>query len=132
VAPPSSSTSRPARRWPKPVNRPTNAADWQDYPAPRREDAATSFVVDPASVHKAINFGAGLEEAHHPAPSGPVPSTIYKGGEPYMTTIVRRWRTSMPGPLAYSSTVTTIKIADKLGPRKVVLQVDAVMVFLPE
>ncbi|WP_344388065.1 penicillin-binding protein 2, partial [Asanoa iriomotensis] len=98
-----------------------NAADWEDYPAVDREDAATSFVVDPGSVHKAIIFGAGLEEGViNKNTVWPVPSTIDKADTTYRDTHPAGGKKmTMAGALAYSSNVTTIKIADKLGPQKV-------------
>ncbi|WP_409362916.1 peptidoglycan D,D-transpeptidase FtsI family protein [Asanoa ferruginea] len=98
-----------------------NAADWEDYPPVDREDAATSFVVDPGSVHKAIIFGAGLEEGViTPKTVWKIPSTITKADVTYADTHpANNQKMSMAGALAYSSNVTTIKIADKLGPQKV-------------
>ncbi|HEV7708343.1 MAG TPA: penicillin-binding transpeptidase domain-containing protein [Asanoa sp.] len=98
-----------------------NAADWNDYPAVDREDAATSFIVDPGSVHKAIIFGAGLEEGViTPKTVWRIPSTITKADVTYADTHpANNEKMSMAGALAYSSNVTTIKIADKLGPQKV-------------
>nr|WP_089251471.1 penicillin-binding protein 2 [Asanoa hainanensis] len=98
-----------------------NAADWQKYDAADREDAATSFVVDPGSVHKAIIFGAGLEEGViTPKTVWKIPSTITKADVTYEDTHPAGGKKmSMAGALAYSSNVTTIKIADKLGPQKV-------------
>ncbi|GIF68070.1 hypothetical protein Ais01nite_61050 [Asanoa ishikariensis] len=98
-----------------------NAADWEKYSAVDREDAATSFIVDPGSVHKAIIFGAGLEEGViTPKTVWKIPNTIYKAGEPYSDTHpAGNKKMSMAGALAYSSNVTTIKVADKLGAQRV-------------
>ncbi|MEV0720732.1 penicillin-binding protein 2 [Asanoa sp. NPDC050611] len=98
-----------------------NAADWEKYPPVDREDAATSFVVDPGSVHKAIIFGAGLEEGViTPRTVWRIPSTIQKADITYADTHpAGNKKMSMAGALAYSSNVTTIKIADRLGPQKV-------------
>lgn len=86
-----------------------------------REDAATTFVVDPGSVHKAIVFGAALEEGViEPDTTMPVPSTIRKGD----TTFADHGypadgrRMTLPGMLAFSSNVGTIQIADLLGAEK--------------
>ncbi|WP_239127317.1 peptidoglycan D,D-transpeptidase FtsI family protein [Asanoa siamensis] len=97
-----------------------NAADWQKFKPEDREDAATSFVVDPGSVHKAIVFGAGLQEGViTPKTVWPIQSTIRKDVVYRDTHPAGGKRMSMAGALAYSSNVTTIMIADKLGPQKV-------------
>ncbi|MDG4827079.1 penicillin-binding transpeptidase domain-containing protein [Asanoa sp. WMMD1127] len=98
-----------------------NAADWEGFKATDREDAATSFVVDPGSVHKAIIFGAGLEEGViTPKTVWRIPSTIRKADVTYADTHpANNAKMSMAGALAYSSNVTTIKIADQLGAQKV-------------
>ncbi|MBE1492360.1 peptidoglycan D,D-transpeptidase FtsI family protein [Plantactinospora soyae] len=97
-----------------------DAADWRKYRATDRDDAATSFVVDPGSVHKALVFGAGLEEGViTPDTAWPVPSVIRKGGEPFPDTHpVGGRKLSVAGMLGYSSNVGTIKIAEKLGAQK--------------
>ena len=56
------STCAPARCSPRPATRPTTRRTRQRSDPADRDDAATSFMVDPGSVHKAITFGAGLEE----------------------------------------------------------------------
>jgi cell division protein FtsI (penicillin-binding protein 3) len=97
-----------------------DAADWQGSDPVAREDVATSFVVDPGSVHKAITFGAALQEGViKPDTTIPVPSGINKGGTTFVDHIdARGRRMTLPGMLAYSSNVGTIKIADELGPEK--------------
>ncbi|MEH1011536.1 penicillin-binding protein 2 [Micromonospora sp. CPCC 206060] len=82
-----------------------------------REDAATSFVVDPGSVHKAITFGAALQEGViKPDTAFPVANTIVKGDTPFSDTHRANGRPmSLPGMMAYSSNVGTIRIADALG-----------------
>ncbi|MBO4206952.1 penicillin-binding protein 2 [Micromonospora echinofusca] len=82
-----------------------------------REDAATSFVVDPGSVHKAITFGAALQEGViKPDTVFPVANTIVKGDTPFSDTHrADGRRMSLPGMMAYSSNVGTIRIADALG-----------------
>jgi cell division protein FtsI (penicillin-binding protein 3) len=85
-----------------------------------REDVATGIVVDPGSVHKAIVFGAALEEGViKPDTTMPVPSTIRKGDITFADTHPADGRTmTLAGMLAYSSNVGTITIADKLGADK--------------
>ncbi|HEX6968377.1 MAG TPA: penicillin-binding protein 2, partial [Micromonosporaceae bacterium] len=85
-----------------------------------REDVATSFVIDPGSVHKAIVFGAALEEGViRPDTTMPVPSTIRKGDTTFSDTHPADGRVmTLAGMLAYSSNVGTIQIADRLGAEK--------------
>ncbi|MGC5018107.1 peptidoglycan D,D-transpeptidase FtsI family protein [Micromonospora sp. DT47] len=82
-----------------------------------REDAATSFVVDPGSVHKAITFGAALQEGViTPDTTMPIANTVTKGDVTFSDTHPADGRRmSLPGMLAYSSNVGTIQIADRLG-----------------
>ncbi|MEH1170109.1 penicillin-binding protein 2 [Micromonospora sp. CPCC 205539] len=82
-----------------------------------REDAATSFVVDPGSVHKAITYGAALQEGViTPETTLPIANSIKKGDTWFSDTHPADGkRMSIPGMLAYSSNVGTITIADKLG-----------------
>ncbi|MDQ7904518.1 penicillin-binding transpeptidase domain-containing protein [Phytohabitans sp. ZYX-F-186] len=86
-----------------------------------REDTATSFVVDPGSVHKAITIGAALQEgAVKPTDTFVVGPRVRKGDQWFKDTHTN-WtpkRMSIPGILAYSSNVGTIAIADKLGKEK--------------
>ena len=97
-----------------------NAADWAKSDWSDREDAATSFVVDPGSVHKPIVFGAALEEGViTPETAFGVPSTIRKGDTTFSDTHpVNGRKMSVAGMLGYSSNVGTIKIADALTPQK--------------
>ncbi|MEV4628367.1 penicillin-binding transpeptidase domain-containing protein [Micromonospora sp. NPDC049523] len=101
-----------------------SAADWKKSEPTDREDAATSFVVDPGSVHKAITFAAALQEGViKPGDTITVNNTINKGGKRFEDTHllppgVKQAQMSLPGILAYSSNVGTIKIADRLGPQK--------------
>ncbi|MDW5323085.1 penicillin-binding protein 2 [Plantactinospora sp. KLBMP9567] len=97
-----------------------DAADWKKYEASDRNDAATSFVVDPGSVHKAIVFGAGLEEGViTPNTAWPTPSSIRKGDQPFRDTHpVQGRKLSVAGMLGFSSNVGTIRVADKLGAEK--------------
>ncbi|WP_053658087.1 penicillin-binding protein 2 [Micromonospora sp. NRRL B-16802] len=87
-----------------------------------REDAATSFVVDPGSVHKAITFGAALQEGViTPDTTLPIANSIKKGDTWFSDTHRANGRKmSIPGMLAYSSNVGTITIADRLGPDRLI------------
>ncbi|MEE6260651.1 peptidoglycan D,D-transpeptidase FtsI family protein [Plantactinospora sonchi] len=98
-----------------------NAADWKKYDSEDRNDAATSFVVDPGSVHKAIVFGAGLEEGViTPQTAWPIANGIWKGDQYFPDTHpVGGRKLSVAGMLGFSSNVGTIKIADALGAEKV-------------
>ncbi|MGC5051910.1 peptidoglycan D,D-transpeptidase FtsI family protein [Micromonospora sp. DT48] len=85
-----------------------------------RVDAATSFVVDPGSVHKAITFGAALQEGVITAETSfPVANAIRKGDTWFRDSHPANGkRMSVAGMMAYSSNVGTIQIADKLGPER--------------
>ncbi|MFF5055510.1 peptidoglycan D,D-transpeptidase FtsI family protein [Micromonospora sp. NPDC000663] len=87
-----------------------------------REDAATSFVVDPGSVHKAITYGAALQEGViTPDTTLPIANSIKKGDTWFSDTHPANGRKmSLPGMLAYSSNVGTITIADRLGPDRLI------------
>ncbi|SCL18443.1 peptidoglycan synthetase FtsI [Micromonospora pallida] len=97
-----------------------NAADPRKSKPTDRTDAATSFVVDPGSVHKAITFGAALQEGViTPDTAFPVANVIVKGDTPFRDTHKANGRTmSLAGMMAYSSNVGTITIADRLGKEK--------------
>ncbi|MFE9183561.1 penicillin-binding protein 2 [Micromonospora harpali] len=99
-----------------------NAAKPQESEPTDREDAATSFVVDPGSIHKAITFGAALQEGViTPDTTLPIPDTIVRGDTTFRDTHPANGRRmSLPGMLAYSSNVGTIEIADKLGPDRLI------------
>ncbi|BCJ61166.1 cell division protein FtsI [Micromonospora endophytica] len=99
-----------------------NAAKPQSSEPTDREDAATSFVVDPGSVHKAITFGAALQEGViTPDTSFPVANSVVKGDTPFTDThYANGRRMSVAGMMAYSSNVGTIEIADKLGPERLI------------
>ncbi|WBB82238.1 penicillin-binding protein 2 [Micromonospora sp. WMMD882] len=94
-----------------------NAADPRKSRPTDREDAATSFVVDPGSVHKAVTFGAALQEGViTPDTTFPVENSIVKGDTAFSDTHrADGRRMSLAGMMAYSSNVGTIKIADQLG-----------------
>ncbi|MGC9667345.1 peptidoglycan D,D-transpeptidase FtsI family protein [Planosporangium sp. 12N6] len=84
-------------------------------------DANTDLVVDPGSVAKAITLGAALQEGVvKPDTTVPIGPTIRKGDTTYSDThpLPEGTRITLPGILAYSSNVGTIKIADQLGPAK--------------
>ncbi|MER5702873.1 penicillin-binding protein 2 [Micromonospora sp. NPDC002296] len=94
-----------------------NVAKHEESAPTDREDAATSFVVDPGSIHKAITFGAALQEGVvTPDTALPVANTIRKGDTVFRDTHpADGQKMSLAGMLAYSSNVGTIEIADKLG-----------------
>ncbi len=90
------------------------------YPAASRVDYASQAVVEPGSVHKAVVFGAALQEGVvKPDTTVLVPTSITKGDTTYHDT---HWhdqvRMTIPGILAYSSNIGTIEVASKLGPAK--------------
>lgn len=95
-----------------------NAADPTKVNSPAdREDAATSFIVDPGSIHKAITYGAALQEGViTPDTTFPVANSIQKGDTTFRDTHpANGQKMSIPGMLAFSSNVGTIEIADRLG-----------------
>ncbi len=99
-----------------------NAADPLKSGATDREDVATSVVVDPGSVHKALIFGAALEEGIvAPDSTLVVGPAIRKGDTVFADTHPHPagTRVTLPGLMAYSSNVGTIKLADELTPQKV-------------
>ncbi|GGJ85527.1 hypothetical protein GCM10010123_14020 [Pilimelia anulata] len=98
-----------------------DAADPLRQPARAREDQATSAVVDPGSVHKALVLGAALQEGAIRADAAiEIGPTIKKGDQVFADThpYYRPRRVSLAGIMAYSSNVGTIKIADRLGAAK--------------
>ncbi|MGR6321119.1 penicillin-binding protein 2 [Micromonospora soli] len=95
-----------------------NAADPEKVNSPSdREDAATSFIVDPGSIHKAITYGAALQEGViTPETAFPVANTIREGDTTFQDTHPANGRKmSIPGMLAFSSNVGTIEIGHRLG-----------------
>jgi len=100
---------------------PYDAADPFEAPPAQRGDAATGIVVDPGSVHKAIVVGACLQEGViTPSTAVAVEPRIRKGDTTFEDS---HWhppgtRLTVPGILAYSSNVGTIKLADQLGPQR--------------
>ena len=98
-----------------------DAAAPLDTPAAQRVDACTQVVFDPGSTHKALVVGAALQEGVvKPDSTVVVGPTITKGDTTYSDTHPQDPGTSMtlPGILALSSNVGTIKIADQLGKQK--------------
>ncbi|MBM2615264.1 penicillin-binding protein [Actinoplanes sp. LDG1-06] len=99
-----------------------NAAKPLDATPTEREDAASSVVADPGSVHKAFIFGAAMQEGlidkNSTLAIGPA---LERGGYRFQDSHQQDKGTlmTMPGLLAYSSNVGTILIADKLGKQKV-------------
>ncbi|RGC67946.1 Penicillin-binding protein PbpB [Micromonospora sp. MW-13] len=99
-----------------------NAAKPDESEPTDREDAATSFVVDPGSIHKAITFGAALQEGVvTPDTALPIANTIRRGDTTFRDTHpANGQKMSLAGMLAYSSNVGTIEIAGKLGPDRLI------------
>jgi cell division protein FtsI (penicillin-binding protein 3) len=98
-----------------------DAASPLKYEPNEREDVASSVVVDPGSVHKALVLGAALEEGViKPDSKIVVGPRIVKGDETFRDTHPNHKPRAMtlPGILAYSSNVATIKIADQLGAQR--------------
>ncbi|PZG01278.1 peptidoglycan D,D-transpeptidase FtsI family protein [Micromonospora deserti] len=87
-----------------------------------REDAATSFVVDPGSVHKAITFGAALQEGViTPDTTLPIANAVRRGDTWFADTHPANGRRmSLAGMMAYSSNVGTIEIAHRLGRERLI------------
>ncbi len=99
-----------------------DVADWRDSDPADRVDVATGFVVEPGSVHKAITFGAALQEGViTPQTAFPVANSVLKGDTRISDTHpVNGRRMSLAGMMAYSSNVGTIAIADQLGPDRLI------------
>ena len=86
-----------------------------------RGDNATSVVVDPGSIHKAIVLAAALQEGVvKPDSTIEIGPTIRKGDETYHDThkFPEGTRITLPGMMAFSSNVATIKVAGMLGAPK--------------
>jgi len=98
-----------------------NAAKPADFKPKDREDVATSVIADPGSTHKAFTIGAALEEGLITRDSlitvGPA---LERGGYDFADThrMPAGTKLTIPGVLAYSSNVGTIRIADRLGKEK--------------
>jgi cell division protein FtsI (penicillin-binding protein 3) len=99
-----------------------NAAKPGDYTPTEREDAPSSVVADPGSVHKAFIFGAALQEGLiTPDSTLAIGPALERGGYRFQDSHQQKKGTkmTMAGLLAYSSNVGTILIADQLGKQKV-------------
>jgi cell division protein FtsI (penicillin-binding protein 3) len=86
-----------------------------------RQDVATAVVADPGSSHKPITLAAALEEgAIEPDSTVSVSPCLTRAEVTRCDTrqLPSGTRLTMPGLLAYSSNVGTIKVADKLGAEK--------------
>ena len=86
----------------------------------RWQDVSTSVVFEPGSVHKAITIGAALQEgAVKPDDTFMVEPSIHRGDKDFVDAVPHPTALmTLPGILAYSSNVGTIKIGEKLGPDK--------------
>jgi cell division protein FtsI (penicillin-binding protein 3) len=87
-----------------------------------REDVASGIVVDPGSTHKALIFGAALQEGIVKPDStvtvGPAlvrGGTTFQDGHPHP----RNTKVTLAGLMAYSSNVGTIRLGEMLGPQRV-------------
>jgi cell division protein FtsI (penicillin-binding protein 3) len=98
-----------------------NVSNWQASQVSDRGDMATSVVIDPGSIHKAIVLGAALQEGvidkNTTIEVGP---TIRKGDTTFKDThdFDQGTKLTLPGLMAFSSNVATIKLAETLGPQK--------------
>ncbi len=100
---------------------PFDAAEPEKTPPAKRGDANAEIVVDPGSVAKVITLGGALQEGViKPDGAVPIGPAIRKGDTTYRDThpLADGTRITLPGVLAYSSNVATIKIADQLGAEK--------------
>jgi cell division protein FtsI (penicillin-binding protein 3) len=100
---------------------PYDAAEPMKAQPKHRLDANTDLVVDPGSVAKVITLGAALQEGIvKPDTTVAVGPTIRKADTTFQDThrLPEGTRLTLPGILAYSSNIGTIKIADQLGPAK--------------
>jgi cell division protein FtsI (penicillin-binding protein 3) len=98
-----------------------NAAKPLDTKALDRRDACTEIVFDPGSIHKAIVMGGALQErVITPESVITVGPSIRKGDQTYTDTQPQPENTplTIPGVLALSSNIGTIKVADMLGAQK--------------
>jgi len=98
-----------------------SAANPQASKVSERGDNATSVVVDPGSIHKAIVLGGALQEGVvTPDSTIEIGPTIKKGDETYKDThrFPEGTEITLPGLMAYSSNVATIKIASMLGAQR--------------
>jgi cell division protein FtsI (penicillin-binding protein 3) len=99
-----------------------NAAKPFDAKPIDREDVASSVVADPGSTHKAFMLGAALQEGLiTPQSTITVGPALSRGGYTFADTHPQKRGTKLtiPGVLAYSSNVGTIRIGDMLGAKRV-------------
>ncbi|MEU7902392.1 penicillin-binding protein 2 [Actinoplanes sp. NPDC049118] len=95
-----------------------NAAKPFDFKPTEREDVASSVIADPGSTHKAFTIGAALQEGViTPDSTVTVGPGLVLGGKPFTDThrFAAGTKLTIPGVLAYSSNIGTIRIAQKLG-----------------
>ncbi|GID93638.1 penicillin-binding transpeptidase domain-containing protein [Amorphoplanes digitatis] len=100
---------------------PYNAAKPFDFKPTEREDVASSVIADPGSTHKAFTIGAALQEGViTPDSTVTVGPGLILGGKPFADThrFEAGTKLTIPGVLAYSSNIGTIRIAQKLGKEK--------------
>jgi cell division protein FtsI (penicillin-binding protein 3) len=98
-----------------------NAAKPFDARPVDREDVASSVIADPGSSHKAFTIGAALQEGIiTPDSAITVGPALSRGGYLFQDSHPQKKGTKLtiPGVLAYSSNVGTIRIADMLGKQK--------------
>jgi cell division protein FtsI (penicillin-binding protein 3) len=98
-----------------------NAAKPFDARPIDREDVASSVIADPGSSHKAFTIGAALQEGIiTPGSAITVGPALSRGGYLFQDSHPQPKGTKLtiPGVLAYSSNVGTIRIADMLGKQK--------------
>jgi cell division protein FtsI (penicillin-binding protein 3) len=98
-----------------------DAAAWSSYPPADRKDAATQVTVDPGSVAKMITFSGALNEGVvTPSTLVPVGSSIKRGDTTYHDThpFPNGTKLTVPGVLAFSSNIGTIRVAGELGAAK--------------
>ena len=93
-----------------------------DYPAKDREDVPSNLIVDPGSVHKALIFGAALQEGLvKPDDLVTVGPAIERGGAVFADEHPhdKGTKVGLPELLAYSSNVGTILLGERLGPQRI-------------
>jgi cell division protein FtsI (penicillin-binding protein 3) len=98
-----------------------NAAKPFDATPSERDDVASSVVADPGSTHKAFTLAAALQEGLiTPQSAITVGPALIRGGYRFQDTHPQPKGTKLtiPGVLAYSSNVGTIRIGDMLGPQR--------------
>ncbi len=87
-----------------------------------REDVASGVVVDPGSTHKALIFGAALQEGVvKPDSTVTVGPALVRGGITFQDghPHPRNTKVTLAGLMAYSSNVGTIRLGEMLGPQRV-------------